>query len=740
MNAVVGMSPGRDRFLAVGDHVVDTDTLRLLSAPDGARLTPKAAAVLLQLVRAQGRTLSRDELLNEVWKGTCPTPDVLTQAVKDLRRALGDDLQAPRYVETLPRLGYRLVAPARFVESAEIGLAPPLRGQAEGAPKSAVSVVSRLRGWWPWFALGVAMVLVLLVRPAITSTPGTIIGSDGASARWHVSERRSISAEPGAESAPRVSPDGTRVAYMIGNAHRRDSRIVQRSLGASRVVELTATANGEQAYPVWSPDGAMIAYLGYVGNECRVMIAPALGGEERVVAPCSGQWIDYFSWAPDARQLLMTPPVDAGGAARAIALVPIDGGIAAPLVYQRATSDMDLDARYSPDGSRIAFRRGTNPYSDLFLMDAHGGDVRQLTRLASSIRGFDWTRDGESLVFSSGHAGQHALYTVSIDDGRIEALDVQPAEYPSTARASDTVVYEIPRQRTRLVTVPLGDAAEGVRDLVSSTGSDSAPALAPTGERLAFTSDRGGGQQLWLHDRVSDETYALTDADEPNLRYPVWRADGTRVLITARGEGWGHLIEIDAATHTRTVLTSPDDDVRYGVYASAPGRYVAIIHNAERRRELVEFESRDGRAISKRVLARDVGRIDYDNTGATLYFTRISEPGLFRIDARTGAETLVALDIAPQRLDGWLVSAGQFYYLATHAIGRGSIHVIDPATGVDRELATIPAGIADLNFSIAPDHSHAVVVCAAAVDSDIGAISLRPAGGLPIDSPITRAD
>jgi hypothetical protein len=363
-----------------------------------------------------------------------------------------------------------------------------------------------------------------------------------------------------------------------------------------------------------------------------------------------------------------------------------------------------------------------------------------LTRLASSIHGFDWTRDGESLVFSSGHAGQQALYTVSINEGRIEALDVQPAEYPSTARASDTVVYEIPRQRTRLVSVPLGDAGEAARDLVPSTGSDSAPVLAPTGGRLAFTSDRGGGQQLWLHDPASDETYALTDADEPNLRYPVWRTDGARVLITARGEGWGHLIEIDVATHTRTVLTSPDDDVRYGVYGSAAGRYVAIIHNAERRRELVEFESRAGRAVSKRVLARDVGRIEYDNAGATLYFTRISEPGLFRIDAQTGAETLVAQVIAPQRPDGWLVSAGKFYYLATHAIGRGSIHVIDPATGIDRELATVPGSIADLNFSIAPDHSHAVVVCIAALDNDIGAISLRPVGGQPIDPSIARAD
>src|SRR4029434_7644510 len=70
MNAALRMRSDASRFLAVGEHVIDIDTLRLLTRSDGTRLTPKAAAVLLQLARAAGRTLSRDELLNEVWKGT----------------------------------------------------------------------------------------------------------------------------------------------------------------------------------------------------------------------------------------------------------------------------------------------------------------------------------------------------------------------------------------------------------------------------------------------------------------------------------------------------------------------------------------------------------------------------------------------------------------------------------------------------------------------------------------------
>src|SRR4051812_11213493 len=147
MNAAFRIRSEETRFLAVGEHVVDVDTLRLVTSPGAPRLTPKAAAVLLQLVRAAGRTLSRDELLNEVWKGTCPTPDVLTQAVKDLRRILGDDLHAPRFVETLPRLGYRLVAPARFIDDSTAAAFAPGAHSDEKKSTSATPRPPRARRW-----------------------------------------------------------------------------------------------------------------------------------------------------------------------------------------------------------------------------------------------------------------------------------------------------------------------------------------------------------------------------------------------------------------------------------------------------------------------------------------------------------------------------------------------------------------------------------------------------------------
>lgn len=721
VNAALRIRSEATRFLAVGEHVVDVDTLRLLTRPGEPRLTPKAAAVLLQLARSAGRTLSRDDLLNEVWKGTCPTPDVLTQAVKDLRRALGDDLHAPRFVETLPRLGYRLIAPARFLESfAACSALTPMGDNRTGA----ASIASNRRRRTAMRAASALFALIVVGITAI-ALHRQQAGTAELKPRWHVSDQRAITADPGPENFPRISPDGTRVAYSVRDAARYDAHIVQRSLMQSRAIRLTAPAPGRESYPVWSPDGSTIAFVRSAGDGCKILLAPALGGSERLVDACAAGAPNYFSWAPDARHLVFTTPSAPNANDMAITLVPIDGGPSARLSYEHGVADLDLDARYSPDGTQIAFRRGASPYSDLYVVGASGGAVRQVTHLASRMRGFDWTRDGSALVFSSGHEGPQALYTVSLDDGRIEALGVRPAEFPSAARASDTVVYEIPRLRTQLGTIEIGAAQSVAHDLVASTGNDAAPTFSPVDDRVAFVSDRSGAQQVWLDDPAAGETFPLTDSDEPTLRYPVWRPDGARLLITARGASIGRLIEIDIATRARRVVSMGDEDVRYGVYGPKPGSYIAVVGDSSEGRELIEFENAKGSETARRTIMRNVARFDYDVADASVYFTKVAEPGLFRIDPQSGAETLITEKINPAHLDGWMVFRGDIFYVEAQAVGPSSLHDLNPVSGDDRVIATIPGPLADLNFTISHDRQRIAVVRVVAEDTDVGAITLR---------------
>ena len=104
------MSPSADQPFILGDWRVDPSTGVVRRGDEVRRLEPKVMDVLVHLVRANGRLVSKEELFESVWNGTAVSDDVLRRCIYNLRQALGDDSENPRYVRTWPRRGYTLEA------------------------------------------------------------------------------------------------------------------------------------------------------------------------------------------------------------------------------------------------------------------------------------------------------------------------------------------------------------------------------------------------------------------------------------------------------------------------------------------------------------------------------------------------------------------------------------------------------------------------------------------------------
>ena len=123
-------------WMRIGECVVNVP-LREIQSPSGnpaIRITPKAIGVLLVLVEANGRPVSRDALLKRVWPRTLPTGDVVTQAVVQLRKALADETRAP-YITTINGTGYRLIVPAEWLDVKPS--LPEFHSRHEGSPLEA---------------------------------------------------------------------------------------------------------------------------------------------------------------------------------------------------------------------------------------------------------------------------------------------------------------------------------------------------------------------------------------------------------------------------------------------------------------------------------------------------------------------------------------------------------------------------------------------------------------------------
>lgn len=95
--------------LAFGEVTVDVESRHVRTATDASRLEPRVCDLLRTLVARPGLTVSRGHLIETVWGQDEGSAGTLSQAVSALRRALGDDDRAPRFIETVPGLGYRWI-------------------------------------------------------------------------------------------------------------------------------------------------------------------------------------------------------------------------------------------------------------------------------------------------------------------------------------------------------------------------------------------------------------------------------------------------------------------------------------------------------------------------------------------------------------------------------------------------------------------------------------------------------
>ena len=125
------MAPGRFRFERFQLDVIDRQLRR-----DGTpvELNGRYLDALALLVREQGRLVSKDRFHDEVWRGVPVTDEALTQCIRTLRRQLGDDAGRPRFIETVPKHGYRFIA---AVECDDADAAAP--GPAPAALSAAAS-------------------------------------------------------------------------------------------------------------------------------------------------------------------------------------------------------------------------------------------------------------------------------------------------------------------------------------------------------------------------------------------------------------------------------------------------------------------------------------------------------------------------------------------------------------------------------------------------------------------------
>ena len=160
--------PPPEDFL-LDDWLVQPTLGRLSRADKTLRLRPQLMDVLVCLASGDGRTVGRQQLLDTVWDDRFVSETAVARSVAELRHALGDDARQPRIIQTIPKRGYRIIAPIAWgasIPTAEI------TGPPEASPLTATRFTT---GFWPLVVLLAAVITVVLLllvrRPARLPPP-----------------------------------------------------------------------------------------------------------------------------------------------------------------------------------------------------------------------------------------------------------------------------------------------------------------------------------------------------------------------------------------------------------------------------------------------------------------------------------------------------------------------------------------------------------------------------------------
>jgi Tol biopolymer transport system component/DNA-binding winged helix-turn-helix (wHTH) protein len=675
--------PSAARFARFGVFEADLQERALHRNGLKVKLQNQPFEVLAALLERPGETVTDGELSRRVWPdGTfVEFEHSLSTAVLKIRRVLGDSAENPRFIETIPRRGYRFIAPVQLVSDS--------RFADSGRPASL---------WKRHWAILLAGVATLAAAAWVYLVPRGAAPAD-------LPTPVPLTSTPGWEHGPSFSPDGTQVAYAWCEEGswvlRGNCDILVRSIGSQTSARLTDYP-WVDASPAWSPDGRFIAFLRIPPEGMATYhVVPSASGRERTLAETfppepPAPFGAAISWFPDGKHVAIVVRDSAAGPHR-LAVLSLETGARRSLTNPPSNGIGDRAVAVSPDGRKMAFARtalARMPVSDIYVADVAGdfivkGEPRRLAADQSPPVSLAWMPDGDAIVFSTGRG----LWRMRVAGGgapapeRLAFAGSQAAD-PAVSRDGRRLAYSQHQVRQNIWRAELagGGAGGPPRQLIPSTREDGWPQYSPDGARIAFLSDRSGVRQIYVCDAAGSNLVRLTSLPEGVERpYPGWSPDGRTIVFAARAAANTDLYLADLRGGAPRRLTFAPS-AEYHPQWSRDGKWIYFASDRAGTPQIWRMPATGGDAVR---VTEHGGEGPFESPdGRVLYFFKTGAGGAEQVWRRLlsrGDER----QLLPGVFRGNLAMAGErVYFIPGLDVACGCYHLqwLDLATGTTAPL------------------------------------------------------
>ncbi len=505
-----------------GPYTLDLSSGELHKNGVRLRLPDQPFQILQLLLQHPGEVVTREELRQRLWSNDTfvDFETGLYSAVKKLRDVLSDSAEKPRFVETIPRRGYRFIYPVEK-RSRPFVLASPEEPPRAAAPRrssaltwSAVALMALLAavGYWYFRRIPASGVALPIRFTQVVPAP-----------RWS-----SFWDSP----TVALSPDGTHVAYVQAEGSTR--RLYVRALDKLEGAPLADTNLANT--PFFSPDGRWIGYFA-LGKLTKISVN---GGAPVVLCDAPG-WLGA-AWGPDDT-IVFSPALNSG-----IMKVPSSGGTPQPLTTLDVSKGENSHRwpRFLPGGKAIIFtiktvKSATFDDAQIAVQPLSSNEHRIVTDGGSDPR---YISPGQILFVRAGsllampfnlEELKPAGPAMTVLDGVSWAPWTGAAQYDVSD--SGTLAYVAGNDKGPNQSLVWVDRKGALRPTALSPRAFRGISLSPDAKRFAVTVG-AANDDIWISEVARGTSTRLT-AETGNNEFPIWTPDGKRILfLSDRAKGW----------------------------------------------------------------------------------------------------------------------------------------------------------------------------------------------------------
>ncbi len=617
----------------IGDWLVEPSLQRISKNKVTKKLEPQLMAVLQQLAARPGEVVTKDDLKETVWADVIVTENVLTRAISSLRKALEDDRFNPKYIETISKTGYRLIAPVKVQE------------RSKGSETFTIKLSRKP------VVMVVGIVVLIALGAFVTRQIFLPISAE------KVYNPVAVANYTNSEYWPSISPDGRFVAYGWKGEADDNWDIYAKLIGTETILRITDNPSTDLRAR-WSSDGNYIYYLRYEKGGSTIYKKPVVGGEEVRILTSPGYSFGNFDISPDEKWISFNDRESPSDPLR-IKLISLETGLEKWMTSPDKNFNGDIHPTFSPDGTKLAFVREKNSVSMyLWSLDLTSEEPDQITKEHLSINGFDWSSNSNSLFYGADKTGLYKLWEVSLDSKKPTLVAV--GDYQMVMpRVAETgrIIYSKMKDNVNIWSYNLESKTSKTWRATNDLNLN--PVVSPDGVKACFTTNKDGTFQIWISNSDGTDAVPITNFIGQYLNAPRWSPDGESIVFQGFLDGQADIYKVNARGGVPENLTDSDADDHTPIYANND----EIYFSSDRDGDWAIWKMRADGARATKIVEDNAYAPQLSPYKSVLFYSKKGTFGLWSYDLEKQEEKLLIEAFHPMYWGAFAVAEKGIYYL-----------------------------------------------------------------------------